>query len=302
MGLLSGSLSLSRYHIPSLPPEPDFERAAFRELLPGSEVREHSGFVPMEPDAPYQVGAARYAFRLRVDTLRPDATAVAERVKGLVKSEQEMSGLPVGPKKRRKLKDLAEEELLSQVAPRSKIIECCIDGKTLHVASTAKAYLGKVTELLRKVGIAAEHKAPWLDRGDPDIESQIVETYEPGESVWGCRFLKALVSDREILIEPEAGFVRLQTPDARVTLAGAVRSDLHRYLERDAEILAAKLLTAETSFRLDGLSFRISSLKVETTRHDHWSELLDERLENIGNAWEMLDEKYAQLFPQMRGQ
>jgi hypothetical protein len=300
MGLLTGPASITRFNVPTNPDEPAFEEAAFVEIAPGSEVRERTGFVPIEPEAPYEVGARRYAFRVRIDKLQPDPTAVAERLKQLIRTELDLTGATfVGAKQRRTLKQLAEEELILKATPRSKIIECCLDGELLYVASTAKAYLGHVTELLRKVGVVAEFKTPWLDRGDPDLESDFVTPKEPSESVLGCRFLKALVDDRQVMIEGEAGNVRLVTPEARINLAGAVLPDLHRYLDRGAEMLAAKIITADSHFRFEAMSYRVNGLRIETDRHDHWTELLDERLEKIAALFEMLDRKYEDLFDQL---
>ena len=300
MGLLSGSVSVTRFNVAPFSEEPDFEQARFFEIQPGSEVREQAGFLPMEPEASYQVGHGRYAFRVRIDKLKPDPTAVKERVKQLVHVELETTGAPfVGAKKRKELRELAEEELLVRAQPSSKIIECCLDGAVLYVASTAKSFLGKVAAQLRKIGIVAELKTPWLDRDDPEIESEIVQAYEPGQSVLGCRFLKALMEDPEVMIEGEAGSVQLKTGSTHVSLRGAVLGDLHRYVERGAEILSAKVVTADTSYRLDALSYRINGLKVETERHDHWTQLLDERLEQIAAAYEMLDGKYKELSPRL---
>ncbi len=300
MALLSGSVSVTRFNVAPYPEEPDFEQARFLEIQPGSEVRERIGFVSMEPDAPYQVGQRRFAFRVRIDTLKPDPTAVKERLKQLIRSELDTTGAQfVGAKKRKQLRELAEEELIVKATPTSKIIECCLDGEVLYVASTAKGLLGKVTALLRQIGLVADHKTPWLDRGDPEVESEIVAAREPGESVLGCRFLKALMEDREVMIEGESGYVRLRTSEAQITLTGAVLGDLHRYVERGAEILSAKIITADSSFRFDALSYRIHSLRVETERHDHWTELLDDRLGKITAAFEMLDGKYEVLSPRL---
>jgi len=300
MGILAGAASISRFNIVSRPPEPEFEAVRFEEIPPGSEIRERVGFLPVEPEAPYQAGNSRFAFRLRIDRLRPDPTAVQERVKELIHTELETTGAPyVGAKKRKEFRHLAEEELIVRSVPRSKIIEGCLDGDVLYIASTAKANLGTVLLTLRHIGVVADFKAPWLDRQDPELESEIVETFEPGHSIYGCRFLRALVGDRELMIEPEAGHVRLQTREAKVTLTGQVMRELIRYVEEGAEILAAKLLTPVGIFRLDGLSFRISGLKVETERHDHWTELLDERLEKIAAAHELLERRFAALAPQL---
>lgn len=302
MPLLTGPASLSRYNVLSAPDEPPFDDAAFREIAPGSELRESSGFLPMEPGAPYLAGARRLAFRVRTDTLRPDPTAVKERLKGLLKAELEATGAQTaGPKKRRQLRQLAEEELIVSAVPRSQIVEGAIDGDLLYLATTAKNALGAILALLRRVGVVAEPKAPWIDGDEEDLESDVVPLRQPGESLLGCRFLRALIEDRELTIEPENGLVRLRTAEARVTLGGGVRGELHRLVERGAEILSAKLVAASTSFRLDGLSFRIDGLRLETGRHEHWTEALDERLERIAAVFEMLDAKYAELSPRLRG-
>lgn len=296
MPLLTGPASITRFNVHHIPDEPDFEQARFQAIQPGSELRESSGFIPFEPDAPYEVGTRRYAFRVRIDKLRPDPTAVRERVRDLIKSELEMTGgVMVGPKKRKEFRQLAEEELIMQAVPSWKILECCLDGPLLYIASTSKSDLGIVVQLLRRIEILVEPKTPWIDAGEGEIESELVTTREPGESVRGCRFLKALLGDREILFEPESGMVRLQTRDTRVMLGGAVLKDLRGYLEREMEILSAKLIYGEAAFRFDALSYRLSGLRVEAGRHEHWTELLDERLANIAEVFDVLDRKYGEL-------
>jgi hypothetical protein len=298
MGLISGSASVTRFRLVSRPDEPDFDRAAFREIPPGSELRETAGFVPFEPGAEYRVGDSRWFFRLRVDRVRPDATAVRERVRQLVATEREATGADfIGPKKRRHLRALAEEELALRTSPRSAIVEGAIDGQAVWIGTTAKSRIGTVLQLLRRIEVVADYTAPWIERDEPEAESPLVEITEPGQSVAGCRFLRELIGDRDVMVEPEAGSVRLQTPEAKVALTGAVLNELHRYLERGAEPLVAKLVTGEASFRFDALAYRISGLGIETTRHGHWSELLDERLERIAAVFELLDRKYGELMP-----
>jgi hypothetical protein len=297
MGILHGTVSVTRFNV-AVPPEgPDFERAAFHEIEPESEVRERAGFVPFEIDAPYEVAKGRYAFRVRIDRLRPDATAVRERVRALVKVEMETTGAPfVGAKARKRLRELAEQELIRRQAPRTTILECCIDGSLLYVGSTAKSYLGMVLTLLRQAGVAAELKAPWLDEApEADETSAIVMPREPGESVLGCRFLKALLDEPEVMVEPEKGSVRLATPEARITLTGGVLRELYHYLEAGAEILAAKILLGPTALRFDALSYRLQSVTLEAVKAEHWTLELDQRLEQIAAVWEQLDGKYAAL-------
>jgi hypothetical protein len=301
MGLLSGTVAVTRFNV-AVPQEgPDFERARFWEIEPGSEVRERIGVVPFELDAPYEVAQGRYAFRVRVDRVRPDATAVKERMRELVKAEMEATGKPfVGPKTRKKLRELAEAESVMRQAPRTRIVECCIDGSILYVASTAKTWLGTVLTLLRQAGVEGDFKAPWLDEA-PEAEemSDVVIPKEPGQSVLGCRFLRALLEESDVMVEPETGSVRLATREARVTLAGAVLNELFHYLEEGAEILSAKIHVGAVPMRFDALSYRLNGLKLEPIKNEHWTIDLDQRLEQIAGVFETLDGKYAVLKEKM---
>ena len=303
MGLISGVVSVTRYRVPVRPVEIDFDgAAAFREIPPGSEVRESIGFVPYEPGADYAAGAARWAFRVRIDRLRPDPVAVRERVMQLVAAECEATGNPfVGPNKRRQLKQLAEEELVLGAVPSTRIVECALDGDLLYFGTTAKGQLGRVLTLLRKVGVAAQPKAPWLDRGetDPAADEQLGGG-EPGESILGCRFLAALLCDPLLAYEPVDGRAVVQTPRAKLSIAGEVMRDLLRYVEEGAEVLSGRLTTGEVGFHLDGRSWKLSGLRVPGGRHDHWTELLDERLAAIAAVYDLLDEKYAEIDPASR--
>lgn len=297
MGLLSGTVAVTRFNV-AVPAEgPDFERARFWEIEPGSEVRERMGFVPFELDAPWEVGQGRYVFRMRIDRIRPDATAVKERLRELIRGEMESTGKTfVGPKTRKKLRDLAEAESAMRQAPRTKIVECCIDGPILYVASTAKTYLGTVISMLRHAGVEGEFKAPWLDEApEADEMSDVVIPREPGESVLGCRFLRVLLEEPDVMVEPEAGSVRLATREARVSLAGAVLNELYRYLAEGAEILSAKIHVGAVPLRFDALSYRVSGLKLEPVKNEHWTIDLDQRLEQIAGVFELLDGKYAAL-------
>lgn len=301
MGLLSGTVAVTRFSVVVPPEGPDFERARFWEIEPGSEVRERMGVVPYELEAPYEVAKGRYAFRVRIDRIRPDATAVKERLRELIKTEMEATGKTfVGSKTRKKLRELAEAELCLRQAPRIKIVECVIDGTLLYVASTAKTWLGTVLTLLRQAGVEGDFKAPWLDEApEADERSDVVIPKEPGQSVLGCRFLRALLDEPDVMVEPETGSVRLVTREARVTLAGAVLHDLFRYLEEGAEILAAKIHVGPVALRFDALSYRLNGLKLEPVKNEHWTLDLDQRLEQIAAIFETLDGKYAALKERM---
>lgn len=296
MGLLSGSVSISRFNVTRLPRNPDFDQAAFRELQPGSELKYSQGFVPIDIDQPYQVGARRWAFRVRMDRLRADPTLLRERFRELVRADVDAGAQFISAKRRRELREQAEEELVAHTLPASRIIEACIDGKILYVASTAKAYLGVVAELLRQIGVHIEPKSPWIDRGDTGRQSSLVPNLEPGQSVLGCRLLRELIGDSELSIADDHGYVRIQTLDTKVTLAGSVLHDVMHYIELDSEILAANMVAGDdATFRFDALSYRISNLKIETGKHEHWTEALDERLTKIGAIYEIMDRKFIEL-------
>lgn len=296
MGLLTGSASVTRCIATSRPDQLNFDDFGFEEILPGSTVRERVGFLPFEPGADYQIGQHRWAFRVRIDTLKPDTTSVQEYLKELIRAEKESTGTPfVHPRKRRALKQLAEEELLLKATPRSRVIECCLDDHTVWVGTTAKTHIGTVLGQLYQLGVVSDFKTPWMQEGQEAPPSEIVEAVEPWQSILGCRFLRLLLEDPDIAVEPENGAVRLATRDARISLTGAVMTDLLRYVERGAEILNAKMATAEATFRFDALNYRLGALRVETESHEHWEELLDERLEKIGEVHDLLDMKFEAL-------
>lgn len=300
MGLLTGSASVTRCIATSRPDTLDFDEFSFEEILPGSSVRERVGFLPFEPGAQYQIGQHRWAFRVRIDTLKPDTTAVQEYLKELIRAEKEATGTPfVHPRKKRTLKQLAEEELLLKATPRSRVIECCLDDHTVWIGTTAKTHIGTVLGQLYQMGVVSDFSTPWMNEGEDGPISEIIDVSEPWQSVLGCRFLRLLLEDSEVAVEPESGAVRLATRDARITLTGAVMTDLLRYVERGAEILSAKMATAEATFRFDPLNYRLGSLRVETEGHEHWEEILDERLEKIAAVHDLLDQKFATLRSRM---
>lgn len=293
MGLVRGSASITRFRITGGPETPDFDRHRFTEIPQASEIRESIGFVPFEPDAPYEVGAQRFVFRLRIDRRRPDATGVRERLRELVRIELESTGREfMGTKRRRELKELAEAELLSRAAPRSKIVEGCLDGRIAWIGTTGKNDLGVVVQALRGIGVLLDPLTPWADEPEDFGGDDAGLAREPGESVLGCRFLRGLLGDEEVMFEPVSGSVRLVTREAKVSLSGGVLPELVRYVEEGCEVVAAKLVVGDLVFRFDGPSFRVSSLKVETAKYEHWTGQLDERLERISGLFELLDGKF----------
>ena len=294
MPILSGSASLTRFTVNTQ--EIDLESQEFRAISPGSEVQESIGIVPFERESDMQIGPSRWAFRVRIDTLRPDATAVKERLADLIRTELEDSGHPtVGARKRKELRNLAREEMMIDARPTSKIIEAVIDDRVMYLGTTANSTIGKVILLLRRAGVIADFKAPWIEHQQADLDSELLDVFEPGQSIHGSRFAQQLIGDREIMIDPSSGYAKLQTRDARITLSGGILPDLVRYVEEGAEVMGLKLVTAETSFRLETLSFRVNGLKIEPSRLEHWTEAMDERLEKIEAAWDLLDQKYMEL-------
>lgn len=302
MGLLSGTASVTRFAVMRRPEEPDFERWGFEEIPPGAEIRERVGFVPFEPGATYRIGHQRWAFRVRTDAVRPDGGAVRERLAQLVAAEKEQTGAEtIGPNKRKKLRELAEAEIASRTAPRTKLTECVLDGDVLWVASTANSALSTAMSLARAAGIELRWKTPWLDRGEEDLESELLPTHGPAQSVLGCRFLKALIGREEVLIEPEKGAISLVTPQARVSLRGEVLPDLGRYLQNECELLSARLLWDDLQFRLDALGFCVNGVVIEIEKARTWVERLEARLERIAALYTFLDETYGEVSDTLRG-
>ena len=299
MGLLSGAVSAMRFNVLTMPEEVDFQLLPFQAIAPGSLLRERSGFVPFEPGAEYEISSGVWAFRVRIDKIQLDSTQIQERLKELVKVEEEQVG-PPSPQTRRKLKLLAEDELMQHPMPRTKIIECHMNRSILHVGSTAKGHVGTVLELLKKIGIEVDFKTPWLDAGLEDVESEILDLKEPGQSLWGSRFLRWLINDPDILLEPEKGSVKLMNSDgARISLAGPVLQEVDRYLEQGAEILNAKILAQNYALQFDGLAYRINGFKMEAHKSLHWIERLENRVEKLCEVWDFLDEKFSTAQPQL---
>ena len=301
MGLINGAVACTRFNVVSLPDDPDFELVPYRAIAPGSNLRQKEGFIPFEPEESYEIGAKRWAFRVRIDKVQLDATVVNERLKELVKVETEQVG-PPSPKARRRLKILAEEELMAHPMPRSKIIECVLEETVLYVGTVSKSHLGLVLELLKRIGVEVEFKTPWLDAGQEEEPSEWVELKEPGQSIWGCRFLKALLEDPDTMVEPEKGSVKLVANDgAKVSLSGPVLMQLDGYIDKSAQLMSAKILSEGFNFTFDGLSYRISGMALENYKSKHWTEQLDLRMEKIKQLWEWLDDKYRHHFQKELG-
>jgi len=296
MGLVSGTLSVSRFEVVARPAEPDFEALAFEPLPQGTERRESVGFAPFEPDAPFRIGDDVWAFRIRFDRVRPDPTAVAERLRAYERSEAEGAGLERVPsRRRRELKTLAEEEIARQTPPRSAFVEGALDGRRLYLASTARSRLGSCLALLRGVGVEAYPKTPWLDAGvEPELLPG-VRFAEPGASAHGCRFLRALIEEGEAMAEPIAGSARVALGDVEVALKGAIHVELFRLFEQGGEPLAAKLVSEHGAFRFEAPTYRIASLKGEDEAVGGWIERLDARLERLRDLFDWLDERYQRL-------
>jgi len=295
MGFLSGNIACTRFNLVSRPDDIEFERAAFRLIQPGSEILESAGFLPFEIDEPYVIGHRRHAFRVRIDKLTVDSTLMKERLRELIKTEQD-AGHIVGKKARKRLEQLAREEILSRSAPRSKVIEGVIDDNLLYIGSVSKGHLGTVLSLLQGIGVEAEFKTPWLDKGLEEEPSELVDLKEPGQSIHGCRFLEKLLEDEEIMVEPEKGSIKLVAANhAKVTLTGEVLGELDHYLDEGAVLLAAKLIMGEIPLTFDGLAYRLNAVKLDSVKADHWTERLDTRLELLSGVWENLDEKFDAL-------
>ena len=302
MGLVSGSAACTRFNVISLPDNPEFELIPFRPIMPGSSIREKEGFIPYEPGESFEIGARCWAFRIRTDKVVLDGTAIAERVLELVKAETESVG-PPSPKLRQQLRLQAEEEMMQHPMPRSHIIECLMEETVLYVGSTAKGQLGMVLEMLKRIGVEVEFKTPWLDSGQEEELSELVEIKEPGQSILGAEFLKKLLNDPDTFVEADKGSVKMVTGDgAKVGLAGPVLNEVDRLIDQGALVLSAKLMVEGFAFSFDAFSFRFSGLKLDNLKSRHWIERLETRMEKIKALWDWLDNKYQLLMLKQQGE
>jgi len=294
MSLQNGAISCTRLNIISKPVIVDFSPFEFKELQPGSAIRERAGFLPYELGEEYLIGHEKWGFRVRMDKVTPDSTLLKERYRALLKTEEEQVG-PPSPKVKKDLRKLAEDEILSKTLPRCQIVECLIENGIVYIGSTSNNHLDIITGLLKKIEIEVEYKAPWIDLGQ-DMDSPLVSTNNPGESVLGCHFLKKLIDLPEVLVEPEKGSVKLITSEGvRIGAGGYVLGELNRFLDEGAEPLTAKLIIGETTLTLVAKSFQIKGMKAERAQGDHWTEILDERMDPVREMWAYLDEKYRDL-------
>ncbi len=296
MGLVAGSLSVSRFELVSRLAEYDFDALGFEPLPAATERRESIGFVPMEPDAPYRVGHDLWAFRIRFDRVRPDPTAVAERLHAYERGESRADGLEHVPaRRRRELKTLAEEEIARLTPPRTAFVEGALDGRQLYLASTARSRLGACLTLLRGLGIEAHAKAPWIEAGLEPEPLAGVRFNDPGASAHGCRFLRALIEQGDAMAEPVSGAARVAFGEVEVALKGSIHVELFRLFEQGGEPLSAKLVTEHGAFRFEAPTYRIAGLKSESELTGGWIERLDTRLGGLRALFDWLDERYARL-------
>lgn len=300
MGLLSGAVSCIRFNVLTMPEDLDFSLIPFHAISPGSLLRERCGFVTYEPGAEFQLALGVWGFRVRIDKILLDNTLIQERLKELIQVEEEQVG-PPSPQTRRKLRLLAEEELMQHPMPKSKIIECYLTRQTLFVGSTSKGHVGTVIDLLKKIGVEVDYKTPWLDQGLEEGANEFIELREPGQSLWGTQFLRWLLSEPDVLLEPEKGNVKLMNSDgARISLAGPILHEVDRFLDQGAELLSAKILAETFAFQFDGLAYRINGLKIDAYKSLHWIERLESRMEKINQVWEFLDQKFAKAQPELQ--
>ena len=301
MSLLQGPLSVTRFRVVSMPEGiPDFDDLAFVPIGPGSEILETSGFLPLLPDAEYDQGTQKIAFKVRTDQRKADPKAVRELAEEWIHQEVQMShGVVPSRKKIAELKRRAKETATATAPPRiAHLVEGAIVDDMLYLDTTSNAALSKCIDLLRKLKVIVEPWSPWIDHGEELLESELVRCKDPGTSVRGCRFLRALLErDREIFHEPESGAVRYAMDGRRHSITGEVGKDLVDVLgdHRPVEFLSAKLLHGEEKFTFLAESFRLSGVRMPMGKHGHWTEQLTERLEQVEELFALLDRKYVEL-------
>lgn len=294
MGFVSGSMKSTRFTVTSSPPAPDFEACRFTEIEPGSNIREKCGFLPFdsyEDGTPhYQIESGTFAFRFRTDTVVIDQGLLKEKMAQQIKLDL-ASGMPVGAKHRARLRTLIEDELLQSPAIKTRVAEGVIQDGIVYLDTAAKSQIGAILEYLKRVGVEVEYLVPWGDDiGDPHPH---LDLKEPGQSIHGCTFLRQLLDDPEVMVEPEKGSVKLIGADGvKISLTGAVLPMMDDALEKDALLLTTKLLYGDKEMNFDGLAFRIKSIKIDRSSEKHWSAKLLERLEQLKAVWGSLDTHY----------
>lgn len=297
MSLLNGSASCTRLSVVGPMDEPQFDEQAFQTLRPGSAIKERAGFLPMETGDEYKMGEGQYAFRLRIDRIRPNSIMVKERWFQLLKVEEEEVG-PPSPKVKRDLRKLAEEEISSTTSPTTQIIQCYMENGTIYAGTTTNSHLDALASLLKKIGVSVAYKTPWDDWGQ-EADPHHIKPRNPGESVLGCQFLRKLIGQNDVYVEPVKGKVRVVTTEGtRASLSGTVLGELNRYLDEGSEMLLAKLIINEIPLTFHALGFQIGGMKVDSCTGDHWIEVLAERMDSIRAMWDLLDAKYKDLMVQ----
>ena len=307
MGILRGAASVTRFHY-SLAGDLDVAAAEFQPIDPASEIRDAAGVVPMVAREPLGdvIAGGRHTFRVRIDKRRPDAAAVRERLDELVAAEIEAGAHFVGPRRRRDLRELAEEEHLPR-NPRTKYIDCVTEPSgVLWVGSTSPADLSTVQAVCRRMGLETSLLTPWRDLDGEPFEGMM--DLPPGASLRGSMFLKDQLrtflagrrGESGVMLEPETGRLEVAVDGVRHVVVGEVCPAAAEILESSAAWpVKAKLVAGldgqNAAFTFHALTFRVSSLKVETGKHEHWTELLDERLEKIAAVYGLLDELYEEF-------
>lgn len=297
MPLLTAAASVSRFHV-TFEGDPDFSLAPFREISSGDEVNvpRSYGFVPMKPGSEYEIDCGgRYAGRVRMDEVRPDAVVVRDRFEELLDDEAD----PPGKRRRKELAELAWSDAASGTTPRRRYVEWVLDGDVLYIGSPSRAEVSVVHQLFRDIG--AEHKIlpviPWQTL--PDMKSTVIS--HPGESMWGPRFLRAVAvsPSKEMSVSLEEGSAALRRGDLKLSLSGDIRASLGHHLNEGAEVIAARL-QGQHLLMLDGLSWWVKSLALPAPDPSaHWAESLEARLAAIADAFEWLDGAFADRLPQI---
>lgn len=299
MSLLSGPVSVTRLRVVSAPPSVDFEQRGFRAIAPGSELRQSVGFVPFaeaEPGDYALFAPGSCAFRVRVDTLRPDPVLLKDRYQQLLATERANSGDGfVSAKVRRRLKSLAHDELIVAANPSVRVTEAVILGGVLWLGSTADGTVGLVQSLLRDVGVVTDYGPSPIEDGVP---------YDLGA---GAKFLAAMVEaygdpGAPLTIEPVSGAVKLAKggDECVATLSGELLPDLIAMLDRGYEMVSASLMLDETPLRLDAQRWAVTGLKLQPVEGEDWRNVLEARVQAIAEVFERLDGVWSTVFGRPR--
>lgn len=151
MGLVEGTISLTRFMVTSMTDTPDFDRVPYKEPHEDSNITETEGFLPYANGEEYQTAHQSWFFRVATFKRIPCKERFQEVYRDLLKAESEQG--PVSVATKRALKSQAEDIARKPGKISRKRIDCYLwEGSILYAGTTSKGDLGTICELLAHRG------------------------------------------------------------------------------------------------------------------------------------------------------